>query len=112
MVAGSESGAVIASTIAGPKKKFATEAVKYFNKTVETVYAERSMGIGFKILFSIMILAAFFLICLAVVYKCCYNNRRNEYIEELLDFIKASKKVERVRMTAEGEGVELDKDEL
>jgi hypothetical protein len=72
MIAGSESGAIIASTIGGPKKKSATEAVNFFNETVEGVYAERSMGIGLAIVFSLFIIGVLMGISYLCVKQCCY----------------------------------------
>ena len=55
------------------------------------------MGIGLKILFSIMILAVFYGLCYMCVHKCCKNQKRDQYLEDLLEYIRAAKDLERNR---------------
>lgn len=93
MIAGSETGAIIASTLVVPNddpnaaqknKYWATKSVEFFMETTDELYVDSGTSVGLKIL----ITALFLIFFGAVTYKLAEYYFKHKDTEEKLDILK------------------------
>ena len=95
MIAGSETGAIIASSIVTESNKtplFVDKAIEFFNVNNRLLYHDISMPLGLKLLFYVFIVGILSYFAYKSVYMHFYIDGFNERYLQIKDIIKLRKK--------------------
>ena len=118
MVAGSETGAIIATTISLPNdnsttkatqanKYFADTAVNWFAENVDTLYRDQQMPIWFRIIIELIFMSLFGFVAYWFTNWLLHIDHFEQHIKDLRCIIRMRKKENRKDMVTEDEENEM-----
>lgn len=110
MIVGSETGAIIATSLVVPKEKGSTinrfygdESVKFFKKNIDTLYIDTKMTAGMQVFICFLFLTLFGFAAYKAAEMYFRNPIQDTRLIELNNLLKLFKKIKKGKMTEESE---------